>query len=90
MKKKIPKFKSDEQIVAFWDTHDFTDYLADTEPADDVVFEKPKKDTVSIRLEKDQIRELRKLGHTVGLGYTSLVRSWIIEKMAKIHSVQHH
>jgi len=38
MKNKIPKFKSDEEIVAFWDRHDFTDYIEDTEPADDVIF----------------------------------------------------
>lgn len=83
--KKIPKFKSDEEIASFWDTHDFTDYLEDTEPAEDVVFERPKKETLSIRLEQDQIKELKKLANKVGLGYTSLIRSWVIEKLAKLH-----
>ena len=87
--KTIPKFKSDEEIAAFWDTHDFTDYIKNTEPAEDVIFERPKKETISIRLEKDQIKELRKLTYKVGLGYTSLVRSWVIEKLAKLHALQY-
>ena len=38
MKKKIPEFKTEEALAAFWDNHDFLDYLEDTEPADDVIF----------------------------------------------------
>ncbi|MBL7073534.1 MAG: hypothetical protein ISS33_07215 [Candidatus Omnitrophica bacterium] len=85
MKKKIPKIKEDAEIAAFWDTHDLIDYLEDTESADNVVFEREKKETVSIRLENKQIKELKRIAHKVGLGYTSLVRSWIIEKLAKLH-----
>ena len=88
MKKKIPKFKTEEEIAAFWDTHDFLEYIEDTESADDVVFERPKKETVSIRLEKGQIKEIKRLSHKIGLGYSSLIRSWIIEKLATIHRLQ--
>lgn len=86
-RKRIPKFKTEEEIAAFWDAHDFTDYIEDTEPADDVVFVKPKKGTISIRLEEDRIKELKRIANKIGLGYTSLIRSWIIEKLAKIHSL---
>ena len=87
-KKKIPEFRTDEELAAFWDTHDFVDYMEDTEPAEDVVFEKTKKETVSIRLESSQIKELKNIARKIGLGYTSLVRSWVIEKLAKIHRVR--
>ncbi len=85
--KKIPELKTDEEIVAFWDNHDFSDYVNDTVETD-VVFERPKKSTISIRLEQDQIKELKQLSHKVGLGYTSLIRSWVIEKLAKLHNLQ--
>ena len=88
MKKKIPEFKTEEAIATFWDNHDFLDYLEDTEPVDDVVFERPKKSVVSIRLEKSQINEIKRLSHKIGLGYSSLIRSWIIEKLANIHRPQ--
>src|SRR5436190_2176676 len=29
---KIPKFKTLEEAAQFWETHDFEDYVADTEP----------------------------------------------------------
>ena len=29
---KIPKFKSLEEAADFWDTHDFEDFVAETEP----------------------------------------------------------
>lgn len=86
-RKRIPRFKTDEEIAAFWDVHDFTDYIEDTKPADNTMFVRPKKETVSIRLEEDRIKELKRLAHKVGLGYTSIIRSWIIEKLARIHSL---
>ena len=29
---KMPRFQSLEEAAAFWDTHDFEDYLDETEP----------------------------------------------------------
>jgi hypothetical protein len=29
---KIPEFKTLDEAAAFWDTHDFEDYIDDTEP----------------------------------------------------------
>lgn len=31
MKKKLPKFKTEEEEAAFWDTHDATDYFDDSD-----------------------------------------------------------
>ena len=32
--RRIPNFKTDEEVAEFWETHDFTDYLDDTEEVD--------------------------------------------------------
>jgi predicted DNA binding CopG/RHH family protein len=89
-KKKIPHLKSDEDIAAFWDSHDFTDYTDDTEPAPEVVFQRKPRESIGIRLEREKIKELKRLSHKVGLNYTSIIRSWIIEKLAKINAARHH
>lgn len=89
MKKKIPNLKKDSEIAAFWDKHDFSEYVEDTLPVDEIIFEKAKKDTVAIRLERGYIKELKRLAHKLGLGYTSIVRSWIIERLTQIHSIHH-
>ncbi|MDO8585489.1 MAG: CopG family antitoxin [Armatimonadota bacterium] len=34
MKKKLPKFKTEEEEVEFWETHDATDYFDDGERVD--------------------------------------------------------
>ena len=39
MKKNIPTFKTEAALADFWDNHDFLDYLEDTKPAKDVIFE---------------------------------------------------
>jgi hypothetical protein len=47
---KVPKFKKLDEEKIFWDTHDSTDYLDDFKPAPDVVFVRPKKEVISLRL----------------------------------------
>jgi len=41
-------------------------------------------------LGKDQIIEIKRLSYKLGLGYTSLIRFWVTERLAKIHSIQHY
>lgn len=83
---KIPAFKNEEELAKFWDTHDLADYWDELEVADDVVFEKSKKETISLRLDHERIKFLKRLAHKLGLGYTSLIRSWIIERISKLQT----
>ena len=79
-KKKIPPFKNLEEAAEFWDTHDFMDYIDDTEPADDVEFAfKPLK-PVCLRLPESQIARLKRIAAAKGMGYQTMVRMWILEK----------
>jgi predicted DNA binding CopG/RHH family protein len=82
--KKIPKMKTDKEIAGFWDTHSLADYVDDTEETD-VEFVKPRKRTISIRLDSDKIKQVKHIAQKTGLAYTSIVRSWVIEKLATLH-----
>ena len=55
---KVPKFKNLEEERKFWDSHESTDYLDDFEEAKDVVFVRPKKQIISLRLEPQVINDL--------------------------------
>ncbi|MDP2762915.1 MAG: CopG family antitoxin [Enterobacteriaceae bacterium] len=79
---KIPKFKSDKQTRAFWDTHSLSDYAEDLKPAH-IRFRKPHKEVVSIRLESTLIQALKDVAQKAGIGYSSLARMWVIEKLRK-------
>lgn len=77
MKTKIPKFKSYQQEAQWWDTHDVTEI-------EGLEVVEPKAQTVSIRLERRLVDLLKQIAREQGIGYTALVRLWVIEKLRKI------
>ena len=77
---KIPKFKSYEEEAEWWDSHDVTE-IEDLKLAEKDVFIKPRKQIVSIRLERSTVEVLKRLAARKGVGHTTLVRMWVIEKL---------
>lgn len=86
-KRKIPKFKSVKEEARFWDTHDITDYLAETKPVD-VVFEPSvhKKATLTIRLQSKLKHKLNNVARDYGIPTSTLTRMWIVDKLKHLHS----
>ena len=76
---KVPKFMDLKQERGFWDTHDSTDYLDDFEVAEDVVFVRPKKVVISLRLDPMIVRKLRELADKEGLPPTTYARMLIVK-----------
>lgn len=81
-KSKIPKFKTYEEEANFWDTHSITDFEDETKNVD-IVFdlEKPRDETVVLRVQKDIKDRLERLARSKGLNLSTLARMWIIEKL---------
>ena len=84
---KIPKFASEQEESDFWDTHDSTDYLDDTTP-EDVIFvdARPNKTQISLRLEPDTIAKLKEVARRKGVGYQTLIRMWVMERLGQENS----
>lgn len=80
---KIPKFKSDKEAREFWDTHSLADFEEDLRPAKDVVFVKPERQIVSLRLDRRIINALKSFAAKKGIGYSPLIRMWILERFYK-------
>lgn len=78
--RKIPHFKSDREAAEFWDTHSLADFEKALAPADDVVFIKPERQIVSLRLDRKIVGALKSLARRKGIGYSSLLRMWVLEK----------
>jgi predicted DNA binding CopG/RHH family protein len=79
-KTKIPKFKSYKEEAGWWDTHDVTE-IEGLKVVEEEVFIKPKKQIVSIRLERRLVNLLKRVAQEKGVGHTTLVRMWVIEKL---------
>lgn len=82
MKKKIPKFKNEDQESAFWSTHDSTDYV-DWNKAEKVILPnlKPSVKTISLRLPQIMLEELKLLANKRDVPYQSLLKLFLAERI---------
>ena len=76
---KVPKFKNLKEERQFWDSHDSTEYLDDFEVAKDVVFVRPKKEVMSLRLDPKIMKKLKELADEEGLPPTTYARMLIVK-----------
>lgn len=81
-KSKIPEFKTYEEEAEFWDTHSITDFEDETEDVE-IIFalEKPKEETLVLRLQKDTKDKLAKAAKKRGVSTSTLARVWLTEKL---------
>ncbi len=78
----IPKFKNYEEEAAFWDTHDLADYWDQFKPVK-IRFAKNLSQGMTIRLDLDTAMKLRSEAARKGIGPTTLVRMWVVERLQK-------
>ncbi|MGH9899008.1 MAG: BrnA antitoxin family protein [Pyrinomonadaceae bacterium] len=84
MKKKVPKFKTEDDEREFWATHDSTAYI-DWSQAKKVVLSKlkPSVKTISLRLSESMLEELKLLANKKDVPYQSLVKMFLAERIAE-------
>jgi len=79
---KIPKFANDQEEAEFWDTHDSSQLLDDTDPIDVMFVDaRPNKKLISFRLDPAAIDRLRTVAKRKGIGYQTLMRMWVMERL---------
>ena len=81
-KKRIPKFRNEDDEREFWASHDSTDYI-DWSEAKEVIMPnlKPTLKTISIRLPEIMIEELKLLANKRDVPYQSLMKMFLAERM---------
>ena len=82
MKKAIPQFKNEDEEREFWATHDFTDYF-DSSDRIELNFPnlKPSTQSVTVRLPKPLVRNLKLLANEQDIPYQSLLKTLLDEKV---------
>jgi predicted DNA binding CopG/RHH family protein len=82
MKKKIPKFESEDQERDFWANQDSTVYL-DWGKAKRPSFPnlKPSTRTISLRLPESMLDDLRMLANKKDIPYQSLLKVFLAERI---------
>jgi hypothetical protein len=82
MGEHIPKFKSEEEEVAFWDKTSVTSLSPDL--VEEIQVERPPRplsSTFAIRLDQRSVTLLREIASEYSLGPTQLVRKWVNERI---------
>ena len=79
-KSRIPDFQSIEEEAAFWDTHDFTEFLDETRPVK-LRVGKNFTEALTVRLERTDREELERRAANQGVGPSTLVRMWIKDRL---------
>ena len=83
--KNIPQFKNEKEEAKFWETHDFTEYH-DTSIRVEPTFPKlkPSTQSITIRLPKTLLYQLKMLANKQDVPYQSLIKILITEKLSEI------
>lgn len=80
---RIPEFTSREEEAEFWDTHDTTDFEDEFKPVQVRVAKNLSKG-ITIRLDPETLSKIRGLAHEKGIGPTTLIRMWILERLKDV------
>jgi predicted DNA binding CopG/RHH family protein len=81
-RKPIPRFKSEAEERAFWETHDSSDYV-DWTKTERTRFAnlKPSAKSISLRLPVDLLEQIKIAANKRDVPYQSLIKVWLSEKI---------
>ncbi|TGN17781.1 BrnA antitoxin family protein [Leptospira idonii] len=82
IKKKIPKFKSTDEEIEFWDKNDATDFF-NFQNLEKISFPnlKPSTKMISLRLPEALLERLKTLANKNDVPYQSLIKILLSEKV---------
>lgn len=80
--KPIPKFTSEAEERAFWETNDSADYVDWTKAKRSVLPNlKPTTKTISLRLPQHMLDSIKAAANSRDVPYQSLIKVWLQEKL---------
>jgi CopG antitoxin of type II toxin-antitoxin system len=87
-RKGLPNTDSVEELAAFWDSHDVTDFADDLEEVNEPVFGRARRKSLSIDLQAAEAQHLRQIARSKGLKETAVVRQWILQRLQQFSSIR--
>ncbi len=91
MKKRTPKFKSEDQERQFWSREDSTDYVDWSKGRRTILSNlRPSTKKISLRLPELMIQELKLLAKKRDVPYQSLMKMYLAERIQnELRSISH-
>ncbi|UBF27439.1 BrnA antitoxin family protein [Kovacikia minuta CCNUW1] len=76
---EIPQTDSIQELAAFWDMHDLTNFENQLEEVTEPIFR--RETVVQIYLQSTEVEAVKKVAQLKGIDYTDLIRQWVLEKV---------
>ena len=84
VKEPVPKFRTEDEEREFWAEHDVVDYFDwEKSVAGSFPALKPSTQTISLRLPKALLEELKSLANERDVPYQSLLKIFLSERVAR-------
>jgi predicted DNA binding CopG/RHH family protein len=88
---EVPSFASEKEEQAWWEEHDISEELLETfearserdhlPPPREKTVTRPRKGTISVRMEDDLVNRLKALAAVKGVGYQTLLRQFVADRV---------
>jgi hypothetical protein len=78
---KLPQFQTLDELVAFWDDHDFTDYAEEMEEVGEEGLPGQRQPMLQVTLDQYSWERLNELAGQRGLSLDQLARQWLEERL---------
>jgi len=88
---EVPSFASEKEERAWWDEHEISEELLETfeprskrgnlPPPRERIITRPRKGSVSVRMENDLVNRLKDLAAIKGIGYQTLLRQFVADRV---------
>jgi predicted DNA binding CopG/RHH family protein len=84
-RKAVPRFASEAEERAFWETHDSTEFV-DWSKAESAVLPslKPTTQTISLRLPRHLLDAIKTAANARDVPYQSLIKVWLQERIEHV------
>ena len=79
MRRKIPNTDSIQELAAFWQRHDVTDFEDELEEVPEPVFQRAH--VVGVPLTGDEHRAVRDAAASRGIDEAALIHEWVKERL---------
>ncbi len=77
--KPVPRFRTAAEESAYWDRHSLTEHLGEFK-AVKMKLKGPVKHLLSIRIDLDLVRKIRRIADHRGIPYQTLMQQWLLER----------
>lgn len=76
---RLPQTDSIQELTAFWDTHDLTDFEDELEEVTEPVFQ--RESAITLHLQSSEAEAVREMAKSKGIADADLIRQWVLERI---------